>query len=79
LFEKMACLFEVEGVAIDDELVDTGVVGDGENVLDGVTVFAERVDDEIDVDVVHASQYRGNGLGCKPKQQYAVVAGFRFC
>ena len=49
-------------------------------MLDGVTVFAERVDDEIDVDVIHASQYRGIGLvGCKCGQLYAVVVGRRFC
>jgi hypothetical protein len=80
LFEKVAGFFEVESVAVYDELVEAGVVGDGEDMLDGVTVFAERVDDEIDVDVIHASQYRGNGLGgCKCGQLYAVVAGRRFC
>jgi len=49
-------------------------------MLDGVTVFAERADDEIDVDVIHASQYRGIGLvGRKGRQLDAVVAGRRFC
>jgi hypothetical protein len=80
LFEEMAGFFEVKGVAVYDELVEAGVVGDGEDMLDGVTVFAERVDDEIDVDVVHASQYRGNRLvGCKCGQLYGVVAEARFC
>jgi hypothetical protein len=70
----LAGLFEVEGVAVDDELVEAGVVGDREDMLDGVAVFAERVDDEIDVYVVHASKSTGNGLGgCKPGQQYGVV------
>ena len=50
----MAGLFEVEGVTVDDELVEAGIVGDGEDMLDGVTVFAKGVDDEIDVYVVHA-------------------------
>jgi hypothetical protein len=61
LFEEVADFFEVEGVAVHNELVDSGVVGDGEDMLDGVTVFAEGVDDEIDVGVVHACQSTGTG------------------
>ncbi len=55
----MAGLFEVEGVAVYDELVDAGVVGDGEDMLYGVAVLAERVDDEVDVDVIHGCQSTG--------------------
>ncbi len=62
-FEEVASFFEVEGVAVYDELVEAGVVGDGEDMLDGVAVFAERVDDEIDVYVIHGCQSTGNGLG----------------
>jgi hypothetical protein len=70
----VAGFFEVEGVAVYDELVEARVVGDGEDVLDGVTVFAERVDDEIDVYVIHGCQSTGNGLGgCRPRQQYGGV------
>lgn len=53
-FEELACFFEVQGVAVHDELIDTSVVGDGVDVLDGVAVFTKSVDDEIDVYVVHA-------------------------
>ena len=59
LFEELADFVEVEGVAVDDELVDSGVVGDGVDMLDGMAVFAEGVDDEIGVYVVHACQSTG--------------------
>jgi hypothetical protein len=63
LFEELADFVEVEGIAVDDELVDSGVVGDGVDMLDGVAVFAEGVDDEIGVYVVHACQSTGTSSG----------------
>ena len=45
----MADFFEVERVAVDDELVDSGVVRDGEDVLGRVAVLPEGCDEKIDV------------------------------
>jgi hypothetical protein len=56
LFEELAGFFQVEDVAVYGELVDAGVFGDGDDMLDRMAVLAERVDDEIDVYVVHACQ-----------------------
>jgi hypothetical protein len=49
LFEELAGFFEVEGVAVDDQLVCAGVIGDAEDAVDTVAVLAEGLDDEIDV------------------------------
>jgi len=40
-------------------------------MLDGVTVFAEGLADQIDVDVVHACQSTGNLLSGKEKRTWA--------
>jgi len=48
-FEKGAGFFEGEEVSADGELVDAGVVRDGEDVLDVVTVLPEGCDEKIDV------------------------------
>ena len=49
LFEELAGFFEVEGVAVDDELVDAGVFRDGDDTVDAVPVLAESLNDEVDV------------------------------
>jgi hypothetical protein len=49
LFEEVPGFFEIERVAVDDQLVFAGVIGDAEDALDTVAVLAEGLDDEIDV------------------------------
>ena len=74
LFEEVAGLFEVEEVAVNVELVEAGVVGDGEDTIDLMAALAQCIDDKLDVYVIHGCQSTGNGLGgCKPKQQYDGV------
>jgi hypothetical protein len=49
LFEELPRFFEVEGIAVDDQLVFSGVIGDGDDGVDTMAVLAEGLDDEIDV------------------------------
>jgi hypothetical protein len=48
-FEEGSGFFEIEEVAVDGELVHAGVFGDGDDVLHGVAVLTERLDEKIDV------------------------------
>ena len=49
LFEKRPRFFEGEGVSVDDQLVFAGVIRDGDDAVDTMTVLAEGLNDEIDV------------------------------
>src|SRR5579875_1879225 len=48
--EQGASFFEGQNVAIDGELVRAGVVGDGDDVRDGVTVGAELIGEQFGID-----------------------------
>jgi hypothetical protein len=49
LFEELPGFFEVESVAVDEELVFAGVFRDGDDAVDTMAVLPEGLDDEIGV------------------------------
>ena len=49
LFEELPGFFEIESVAVDDELVFAGVFRDGDDAANTMAVLPEGLDDEIDV------------------------------
>ena len=63
--EHPARLLEVQGFAIDDELVVAGVGGYGVGVVDRVAVRTELLEDEFDVcHGVTLQERGGGGRGC---------------
>jgi hypothetical protein len=48
-FEQTPCLFKVEEVSVDDELVFACVRGYLVNALDGMTVLSKLLNEKIDV------------------------------
>ena len=59
-FEESSCFFEVEDVAVDGEFVFAGVFWDGGDVLDGVALLPERLDEKIDI--YHAEEFTAEGF-----------------
>lgn len=55
LLEKTAGLCQIESVAVHDELIFAGVVGDADDSLDLMTVVPEGLDDK--VDVYHGAEF----------------------
>jgi hypothetical protein len=51
-FEKATGFSEGEQAAVYLELIFSAVVGDGDDVADGVAAFAKELGDQVDVDVV---------------------------
>jgi hypothetical protein len=49
VFEEVACLFEVDQVSVDHELVCPCVVGDGDDTVNGMAALAENFDEKVDV------------------------------
>ena len=54
-FEDGSGFFEVECVAVDDQLVFASVIGDGEDTVHCVAMLPEGLHDEIDV--YHAREF----------------------